>query len=104
MREVNLYFKTFCGRLKKCRNQERSLEQQKTFCNENLNMEDLKKVFTWQFHRKIAKLFHDRNQPQVYNDHMSDMAVSACVSGPVFGDTVYGVQSQRRLFCLLINY
>ena len=92
MNKINLYFKTFCDRLKKCSNNERSLEQQKTFCNENLNMEDLKKVFTWQFHRKIAKLFHDRNQPQVYNDHMSDMAVSACVSGQVFGDTVYGVQ------------
>ncbi len=32
---------------------------------------------------------------------MSDMAVSACVSGQVFGDTVYGVQAQRRLFYLL---
>ena len=92
MNKINLYFKTFCDRLKKCSNNERNLEQQKIFCNENLNMEDLKKVFTWQFHRKIAKLFHDRNQPQVYNDHISDMAVSACVSGQVFGDTVYGVQ------------
>jgi len=34
---------------------------------------------------------------------MSDMAVSACVSGPVFGDTVYGVQSQKRLFYLPKN-
>ena len=92
MNKVNLYFKTICDRLRKCCNYERNLEQQKTFCNEILNIEGLQKVFTWQFHRKIAKLFHDRNQPQVYNDHMSDMAVSACVSGPVFGDTVYGVQ------------
>ena len=92
MNKINLYFKVICDRLKKCSNNERNLEQQKIFCNENLNIEGLQKVFTWQFHRKIAKLFHDRNQPQVYNDHISDMAVSACVSGLVFGDTVYGVQ------------
>ena len=92
MNKVNLYFKTYCDRLRKCCRHERNLEQQKIFCNENLNIEGLQKVFTWQFHRKIAKLFHDRNQPQVYNDHMSDRAVSACVSGQVFGDTVYGVQ------------
>jgi hypothetical protein len=92
MNKVNLYFKVICDRLVKCCNHERNLKQQKTFYNENFNIEDLKKVFTWQFHRKIAKLFHDRNQLQVYNDHMFDMAVSACVSGPVFGDTVYGVQ------------
>ena len=92
MNKVNLYFKTYCGRLRKCCNHERNLKQSKTFCYENFNIEDLKKVFMWQFNRKIAKLFYDRNQPQVYNDHISDMAVSACVSGPVFGDTVYGVQ------------
>ena len=92
MNKVNLYFKVIYDRLLKCCNHERNLKQQKTFYNENFNIEDLKKVFTWQFHRKIAKLFHDRNQLQVYNDHMFDMAVSACVSGPVFGDTVYGAQ------------
>ena len=43
MNKVNLYFKTYCDRLRKCSNNERNLEQQKIFCNENLNIEDLQK-------------------------------------------------------------
>ena len=43
MREVNLYFKTFCGRLKKCCKQERIFVQQKVICEEKLNIEDLQK-------------------------------------------------------------
>ena len=43
MNKVNLYFKVICDRLRKCCNHERNLEQQKTFCDENLNIEDLQK-------------------------------------------------------------
>ena len=43
MNKVNLYFKVICDRLRKCYSHERNLEQQKTFCNENLNIEDLQK-------------------------------------------------------------
>ena len=91
MREVNLYFKTFCDRLKKCSNNERNLEQQKTFCNEHLNIEDLQKSLRGSSIEKSPNYFMTGTSRK-YNDHISDMAVSACVSGPVFGDTVYGVQ------------
>jgi hypothetical protein len=43
MNKVNLYFKVICDRLVKCCNNERNLKQQKTFYNENFNIEDLKK-------------------------------------------------------------
>ena len=91
MREVNLYFKVICDRLKKCSNNERNLEQQKTVCNENLNIEDLQKSLCGSSIEKSPNYFMTGTSRK-YNDHMSDMAVSACVSGPVFGDTVYGVQ------------
>ena len=44
MNKVNLYFKAICDRLRKCCSHERNLEQQKTFCNENLNIEDCKSL------------------------------------------------------------
>ena len=103
MNKVNLYFKVICDRLRKCCNHERNLEQQKTFCDEKLNIEDLQKSLRGSSIEKSPNYFMTRTSRKC-NDHISDMAVSACVSGPVFGDTVYGVQSQRRLFCLLINY
>ena len=91
MRKVNLYFKTPCGRLRKCCNHERNLKQSKTFCNENLNIEDLQKSLRGSSIEKSPNFFMTGTSRK-YNDHISDMAVSACVSGPVFGDTVYGVQ------------
>ena len=91
MNKINLYLKTFCDRLKKCSNNERSLEQQKIFCNENLNIEDLQKSLRGSSIEKSPNYFMTGTSCK-YNDHMSDMAVSACVSGQVFGDTVYGVQ------------
>ena len=103
MNKVNLYFKTYCDRLRKCCNHERIFEQQKVICKEKLNIEDLQKSLRGSSIEKSPNYFMTRTSRKC-NDHISDMAVSACVSGPVFGDTVYGVQSQRRLFCLLINY
>ena len=91
MNKINLYFKTYCDRLRKCCNHERNLKQQKTVCNENLNIEDLQKSLRGSSIEKSPNLFMTGTSRK-YNDHTSDMAVSACVSGPVFGDTVYGVQ------------
>ena len=91
MNKVNLYFKVICDRLRKCCSHERNLEQQKIFCNENLNIEDLQKSLRGSSIEKSPNYFMTRTSRK-YNDHISDMAVSACVSGPVFGDTVYGVQ------------
>lgn len=91
MNKVNLYFKTYCDRLRKCCNHERNLKQQKTVCNEHLNIEDLQKFLRGSSIEKSPNFFMTGTSCK-YNDHMSDMAVSACVSGLVFGDTVYGVQ------------
>ena len=91
MNKVNLYFKAIGDRLRKCCNHERNLEQQKIFCNKNLNIEDLQKSLRGSSIEKSPNYFMTRTSRK-YNDHISDMAVSACVSGPVFGDTVYGVQ------------
>ena len=91
MRKVNLHFKTFCGILKKCCKQERIFKQPKTFCNKNLNIEGLQKSLRGSSIEKSPNFFMTGTSRK-YNDHISDMAVSACVSGPVFGDTVYGVQ------------
>ena len=91
MNKVNLYFKTFCDRLRKCCNHERNLKQPKTVCNEHLNIEGLQKSLRGSSIEKSPNYFMTGTSRK-YNDHISDMAVSACVSGPVFGDTVYGVQ------------
>ena len=90
MNKVNLYFKTFCDRLRKCCNHERNFKQQKTVCNEHLNIEDLQKSLRGSSIEKSPNFFMTGTSRK-YNDHISDMAVSACVSGPVFGDTVYGM-------------
>ena len=100
MREVNLYFKTFCGRLKKCCNQERIFVQQKVIFDEKLNIEYLKKSLSGSPIEKSPNYFITETSRK-YDDHIFGMVVSACVSGSVFGDTVYGVQSQERLFYLL---
>ncbi len=56
-----------------------------------MNIEDLQKSLRGSSIEKSPNFFMTGTSRK-YNDHMSDMAVSACVSGPVFGDTVYGVQ------------
>ena len=91
MNKVNLYFKVIYDRLLKCCNHERILKQQKTFYNENLNIEDLQKSLRGSSIEKSPNYFMTGTSRKC-NDHISDMAVSACVSGQVFGDTVYGVQ------------
>ena len=91
MREVNLHFKKFCDRLRNCCNNERIFEQQKVIFDEKLNIEDLQKSLRGSSIEKSPNYFMTGTSRK-YNDHISDMAVSACVSGPVFGDTVYGMQ------------
>ena len=91
MNKINLYFKTYCDRLRKCCNHERNLKQQKTVCNEHLNIEDLQKSLRGSPTEKSPNLFN-AGESRKSDVHISDVAVSACVPGPVFGDTVYGVQ------------
>ena len=91
MNKVNLYLKTFCGRLKKCCKQERIFAQPKVIFDEKLNIEDLQKYLRGSSIEKSPNYFVT-GSCRKYNDHTAGMAVYACVSGPVFGDTVYGVQ------------
>ena len=89
MNKVGLYFKMICDRLRKCYNHESNLEQQKTFCNENLNMEDLQKSLRDSSIEKSPNYFMTGTSCKYI---MTICLIWPCVSGQVFGDTVYGVQ------------
>ena len=57
----------------------------------------------WQSHREIANFFQNR-ESRKGNVHIQNMAVSACVPGPVFGDTVYGRKEEAAFFvCFFPN-
>ncbi len=56
---------------------------------EKIKIENSTEFFMWQLHRKIAKIFSYRVQPQVWG-RPCHYGRFSCVLGSVFGDTVYG--------------
>lgn len=101
MNEVCLHFDLFNGKLMIGYDHERNLYHPEKRVNEKSNIEDLFKSLCGSSTEKSPKYFKT-GISRKRDDHTSDMAVSACVSGPVFGDTVCGTQSQRRSFFVFI--
>jgi hypothetical protein len=73
-------------------NQERGLKQQKAYFNKNSNIEGLQKSLSGSSIEKSPNFFMTGISHKYIMTIYDNMAVSSCISGPVFGDTVYGVQ------------